>query len=100
MRQLLSPLQKVKTVIHIVQALSVFIATCICIAAFVQEGRSDSRLKWFFAMVQNFRPFCINCNLTPSHIVLDYCSSFDISHSGPNVDTRREHCKVPLVRLR
>jgi hypothetical protein len=52
MRQSLSSLQKVKTGIHVVQALAIFIATCITIAVFVQKGKTDGRTKWFFAVVR------------------------------------------------
>jgi hypothetical protein len=52
MRQNLSVLQKAKTVIHVIQALLIFIAACISIAVFTGgPGHTDGRSKWFFALV-------------------------------------------------
>jgi hypothetical protein len=52
MRQKLSTLQKVKTGVHTVQALAIFIAACLTIAVFVQKGKTDGRSKWFFVVVR------------------------------------------------
>ncbi|KIW09258.1 uncharacterized protein PV09_00180 [Verruconis gallopava] len=50
MRQALSTLQKVKTGVHTLQALLIFVAACITLAVFVQQGSTDGRTKWFFAV--------------------------------------------------
>ena len=47
MRQSLSTLQKVKTGIHTLQALLIFVAACITIAVFTQKGKTDGAIKEF-----------------------------------------------------
>jgi len=51
MRQSLSTLQKVKTGVHALQAVLIFVAACITIAVFTTGGGStDGRTKWYFAV--------------------------------------------------
>jgi hypothetical protein len=107
MKQSLSTLQKVKTVIHIVQAFSIFIAACITITVFTGPGHSDSRLKWFFTMVctlqESLHPTAeaeaeAEAD-NPTLAVLSYYPSLDIPHSSANVDASRKHCKGSVVRV-
>lgn len=45
--------QRVKNVIHAVQALAIFVAWAITIAILTKRGRTDGRLRYYFALVSN-----------------------------------------------
>jgi hypothetical protein len=47
----LSPLGKIKTGVHAVQAAMIFIAACIALAMDTRQGHSDGRGRWFNILV-------------------------------------------------
>jgi len=44
-------LQKAKNAAHAVQALIIFLGWCLTIAIFTQDGSTDGRTRYFFALV-------------------------------------------------
>ncbi|KAF2093876.1 hypothetical protein NA57DRAFT_61094 [Rhizodiscina lignyota] len=61
----LTKLQKGKIATHCVQALFVFVALCVLIAMFVQNGHSDGRGKWYCAVAFLCIPAWVFLIMTP-----------------------------------
>lgn len=47
--------QRVKNLIHAIQALAIFIAWAISIAILTKGGRTDGRVRYYFALVSSSR---------------------------------------------
>ncbi|KAF2417244.1 hypothetical protein EJ08DRAFT_643620 [Tothia fuscella] len=66
MRQRLSTLQKVKTCLHVLQAVLIFITMCVQIAVFTSgPGHTDGRSKWFFTMCFLSMPALVYLSAVP-----------------------------------
>lgn len=47
-----SPLHKLKTAVHLLQAIITFITGCMTLAILTEKGNHDSRVQWCFALVR------------------------------------------------
>jgi len=49
-----SYLPKAKNAAHAIQALTIFLGWCLTIAIFTQDGSTDGRTRYFFALVSTY----------------------------------------------